>query len=78
MADRNWKLGDDISRNDNVLDGVTFEDLILAVHHNCRKITPKSVHETMVEILDQRMLDTAYLIENNMKEIIEAAMEGRK
>ena len=78
MADRNWKLDDDISRKDNVLDGVTFEDLIMAVHHDCRKITPEAVKETMNEILEQRLTDTWFLIENNMEEIIKAAMEGRE
>ena len=30
--EREWKLGEDLSTCDNLLDGVTFDDLILAVH----------------------------------------------
>ena len=35
--DQNWKLGDDMVVSDNLLDGITFEDLILTVHCNCWK-----------------------------------------
>ena len=31
-----WRLGEDLSVEDNMLDGITFADIILAVHHNCR------------------------------------------
>lgn len=31
-----WKLGDDLISSDSLLDGITFDDVILAVHHNCR------------------------------------------
>lgn len=41
--ERVWKLGDDLGRTDSILDGVTFDDLILAVHHNCQQITPGAV-----------------------------------
>jgi len=76
--ERTWKLDEDVSVKDSVLDEVTFEDLILAVHHGCREITPEAVKDTMNEILDQRLTDTWYLIENNMEEIINKAKEGRK
>lgn len=35
-----WELGEDLSTCNNLLDGVTFYDLILAVHCNCPTITP--------------------------------------
>lgn len=76
--ERKWKIGDDVSENDAVLDEVTFADLILAVHCNCKKITPEAVKDTMNEILDQRLTDTWYLIENNMEEIMARAREGRE
>lgn len=76
--ERKWKIGDDVSENDAVLDAVTFADLILAVHCNCKKITPKAVKDTMNEILNQRLTDTWYLIENNMEEIMARAREGRE
>lgn len=34
MEERKWKLGDDLSIDDNLLDGVTFDELIMTVHCN--------------------------------------------
>lgn len=39
MEERKWILGDDLAACDNLLDGITFEDVILAVHCNCRVIS---------------------------------------
>lgn len=72
-----WKLGDDLSTEDNLFDGITFDDLILAVHCNCKQITPNAVRETAKEIIEGRMTDFEYLMENNMDEIMAAAMKGR-
>lgn len=75
--ERVWKLGDDLGRTDSILDGVTFDDLILAVHHNCQQITPGAVEQEMKQILEQRLEDANYLVEKNIQEIIEEAMKGR-
>lgn len=72
-----WKLGDDLSTEDSLLDGITFDDLILAVHCNCKQITPAAVMETAKEIIEGRMTDFEYLLNNNMDEIMAAAMKGR-
>ena len=77
MEQQKWKLGYDLSQQDNLLDGFTFDDLILAVHCNCRRITPEEVRRTVKEIIDIRMVDCKYLLENNMDEIMEQAMRGR-
>ena len=42
--ERRWTLGDDLITSDNLLDGVTFDDLILAVHCSSREINRASVH----------------------------------
>ena len=34
MPEREWKLGEDLVTSDSLLDGLTFDDLILAVHCN--------------------------------------------
>lgn len=73
-----WRLGDDLNRTDSILDGVTFDDLILAVHHNCRQITPEAVKQEMKQILEQRLEDANYLVENNIQEIVEEAVKGRE
>lgn len=72
-----YKLGDDLITKDSLFDGVTFDDLILAIHCNCKDITPDAVRREWKRILDQRLTDTKFLIENNMEEIIAKAMEGR-
>ena len=51
---KRWKLGDDVSADDNILDGFTFRDLILAVHCNCENITPESVLGGLVNHLKRR------------------------
>lgn len=78
MPERQWKLGEDLSTSDNLLDPVTFDDLILAVHCNCRVITPDEVVRTMREMLEQRLQDTRFLIKNNMEAITEEARKGRE
>lgn len=50
-----WKLGDDLISSDSLLDGITFDDVILAVHHNCRQVTPAAVIATAHEIIEERM-----------------------
>jgi hypothetical protein len=76
--ERQWLLGEDLSSNDNLLDGITFYDLILQVHCNCRKITPQAVRKELEETLSQRIEDMRFLLENNMQQIMDEAMEGRE
>lgn len=76
-GEKRWKLGDDVDARDNILDGFTFYDLILAVHCNCEHITPDAVRRTAKEILDGRMQDYRFLLSNNMDEIMAEAKKGR-
>lgn len=75
--ERNWKLGDDLATSDSLLDGITFDDLILAVHCNCRRITPDAVERELKDMMESRMEDLNYLLERNMDEIIAEAKKGR-
>lgn len=75
--EREWKLGKDLYPEDNLIDSVTFDDLILAVHQS-RTVNEETVCSVLNEILDQRRQDMLYLLENNMDAIIEKAMEGRE
>lgn len=74
---KRWKLGDDVSVEDNILDGLTFKDLILAVHCNCESITPEAVRREAAEILEERMQDYRFLLRNNIEEIMAEAKKGR-
>lgn len=71
MAD--WKLGKDMIPSDTILDPVTFDDLILALKYNCERTTPDAVIIQATEIINQRLEDWKYLIENNIDEIIALA-----
>lgn len=75
--ERNWKLGNDLLPCDNILDGITFEDVILAVHCNCQEITRDAVLWEARMIAEQRMQDYKYILANNIDEIISRAKEGR-
>lgn len=76
--EREWKLGQDLSTHDSLLDGLTFDDLILAVHCSCRKVTPEAVRRELKEMMESRLQDMDFLLEKNMDAIIAAAMEGRE
>lgn len=70
-----WKLGKDMLTSDTILDPVTFDDLILALKCNYAYIGETAVRTQMKEILDQRLEDVKYLIENNIDEIIALASD---
>lgn len=70
-----WKLGKDMLTSDAILDPVTFDDLILALKCNYAYIGETAVRTQMKEILDQRLEDVKYLIENNIDEIIALASD---
>lgn len=76
--DREWKLGKDLNTYDSLLDGLTFDDLILTVHHNCKNITTASVQKELDEMLEIRMQDMKFLLKNNMDKIIEESRKGRE
>ena len=70
-----WKLGKGLLTSDTILDPVTFDDLILALKCNYAYIGETAVRTQMKEILDQRLEDVKYLIENNIDEIIALATD---
>lgn len=76
--EKRWKLGEDIDRNDNLLDSISFDELILTVHCNCQEITQEVVEKELNRILEIRMQDMKYLLEKNIDEIITEAKKGRK
>lgn len=78
MEERKWILGDDLAACDNLLDGITFDDVILAVHCNCRVINRETVTKQFFEILEQRLLDMNELLNRNIDKIAEEARKGRE
>ncbi len=78
MMENKYELGVDLLPSDSLLDGLSFDDLILAVHCNCREVTRTAVHAELNQILANRKQDMDYLLEKNMDAIIAAAMKGRE
>lgn len=71
--DRQWRLGEDLSTYDSLLDVLTFDDLILQIHCNVPKdkMTSERVMAELDCLLDSRMDDMRFLVEKNMDKIIE-------
>ena len=78
MPERKYELGVDLVPSDSLLDGLTFADLILAVHCNCREVTRAAVHAELSRMLASRKQDMNFLLEKNMDAIIAAAKKGRE
>ena len=53
----NFKLGDDLSLCDNILDPVTFDDIVTAVRLNEKVVDKDAVLKTARELIDIRMRD---------------------
>lgn len=77
-TERKWKLGEDLVTSDNLLDPITFDDLILTVHCNCRVIDKASVKKELQDFVNMRMLDMKELLEKNIDAIICEAKNGRE
>lgn len=74
--ERNWKLGDDLSTHDSLLDGLTLDDIILALHHES-VVNHETAKKCLKEMLESRLEDMWFIFENNVDEIIKEASKGR-
>lgn len=77
MTERKWKLNEDMHKSDCIFDPITFEDIILAAHCNERVLDENAIKRVVREILESRLEDFEYLIQNNINEIIAEAKKGR-
>lgn len=77
MSERQWKLNEDMHKSDCIFDPITFEDIILVAHCNERVLDENAIKRVAREILENRMIDFEYLLENNINEIIAEAAKGR-
>lgn len=76
--ERQWKLGEDMHKSDTILDPITFEQIITALHCNEKVLNAKAIRKVAKEILDSRLEDFYFLLLNNENEIIAEAAKGRK
>lgn len=73
-VDREWKLGKDLYEEDNVLDQISFKELIDTLHANYGKdVTVKKVYAEFMSIKSMHFDDALFLLRNNMDEIIKRA-----
>jgi hypothetical protein len=77
MTERKWKLNEDMHQSDCIFDPITFEDIILAAHCNEKVLDANAIKRVAKEILESRLQDFEYLIQNNINEIIAEAAKGR-
>ncbi len=75
--EREWLLGEDLALEDNLLDQISFQDLVLQVHCNCREITSAAVKNELRELLESRLYDMWDLFGRNIDQIVAEAMKGR-
>lgn len=75
--ERNWKLNDDLSRFDNVLDPITLDEIIMTVRCNCREIDRGATIKTFKEILVMRLTDAKEIFERNIDEICNEVIKER-
>ena len=75
--ERNWKLGEDVYPEDNILDGITFQEVIMTVHCNCREITYDAIRKEVSTLLKMRIEDMKILMEKNLAVIVDEARKGR-
>lgn len=78
MKEQQWKLGEDMCPEDNIFDPITLNDIILAAHCNERILDESAIKRVAKEILENRMIDFEYILENNINEIIAEAAKGRE
>lgn len=78
MIERQWELGEDMYQTDYILDPITFEHIITALHCGEKVLNYDAVMKVAKDILDSRMEDFKYLLMNNIDKIIAEAAKGRE
>ena len=75
--EKSWLLGDDLIVDDNLLDGFSFYDVIIAAHCNCKTIDRNAIRAQVQEILSQRIEDMNYLLDRNIDKLVKIVKDGR-
>ena len=76
-CERKWRLGEDLATYDNLLDPITFDDLILALHCNVKKgdIDEKAVRKELSAIYQSRFEDMMFLVGKNIDLIVRYSVD---
>ena len=73
-----FKLGIDLDEDDDLLDSITFKDVILHVHCSARAINDRTIREMVHSMVLQRIEDMNELLDRNLDKIAEEARKGRE
>ena len=60
-----------ISLQDNILEGITFDELITTIQCNEAEVTTETIKKVFDEILNNRLEDARYTLAENIKFIKE-------
>ena len=71
---RSWKLGVDLNNGDNLLDPITFDDVITALQCNEKVISEGTARKVVNEILESNITNFKELLEANIAEIVKRAL----
>ena len=78
----NWNnvnLSEDSSeREANLIDGLTFDCLLLEIHCNIKDINPETVRKQFNEDLNERILEAQSIFESNLNNIVKQAKKERE
>ena len=77
IPERQWKLGEDLFPEDNMLDGFSFEDMIVLVKCNCEELTPANARKELEQMLASKLEDMYFLFDKNIDKILEIARSRR-
>ncbi len=72
-----WELGEDLFFEDNLLDGITFEEVVTTVMCNSKHITREAVRLAVKQIIEIRLQDMDYLLDKNVLNIVKEARKRR-
>jgi ribosomal protein L7/L12 len=76
--EKEWKLNKDLYEDDNILDPITFYDIILMLDCNEKVIDKTTALKCYKELLEMRLEDAKDLININLDEIVKEAKKRRK
>lgn len=61
------KLNEQINRHDDLLFGITYDDLITAVQSNEPEVTEQTIMKTLEAMISDNLKDCRYLVKQNME-----------
>ena len=61
------KLNEQINRHDDLLSGITYDDLITAVQSNEPEVTEQAIMKALEVMISDNLKDCRYLVKQNME-----------